>query len=82
MYNPGCGNLDRVNGDCGPNSVSVIAPIQIPFEVIIRSGNNINIQVQENTGNNVGGQSGFGKMNSNSSNLQGQSTDQDSQVIS
>ncbi len=81
-YNPGCGNFYRINGDFGANSVSVIAPIQIPFEDIITSDNKLNIQVQENTGNNVGRQSGLGNMYSDLPILQGQSTDQDSQVIS
>ena len=53
-----------------------------PFEGILGSGNNINIQVQENSGNNVGGQSGSGETYSDSPILQGQSTKQDSNVVS
>lgn len=79
-YNRGCGNLDMINGDFGANSVSDMVPIQIPFEDIIRSGNNINIQVQENSGNIAIGQSGNGNMYSDSPIFQGQSTEQDSQV--
>lgn len=43
-----------------PDSVTITVnpadspPSPPPFEGIIGSGNNINIQVQENTGNNVG----------------------------
>jgi hypothetical protein len=50
-----------------------------PFEGILESGNNINIQVQENSGNNVGGQSGSDEsMYSDPPILQEQSTQQDS----
>ena len=53
-----------------------------PFEGILGSGNNVNIQVQKNSGNNVDAQSGFGGMYSDSPIHQGQSTKQDSQVVS
>ena len=54
-----------------------------PFEGVLGSGNNINIQVQENTGNNVGGQSGEnGQLYLDSPIVQEQSTDQDSSVVS
>ena len=43
------------------DTVSVIGMMTSSFEGILVSGNNINIQVQENAGNNVGGQSGFGE---------------------
>ena len=52
-----------------------------PFEGILGSGNNINIQVQENSGNNVSAQSGFGGTYSNSPILQDQSTKQNSNVV-
>ncbi|WP_415311070.1 PKD domain-containing protein [Candidatus Nitrosocosmicus sp. FF01] len=53
-----------------------------PFSGIFGSGNNINIQVQENSGNNVGGQSGDDNMYSDSPILQDQSTEQNSSVVS
>ena len=53
-----------------------------PFEGILGSGNNINIQVQKNSGNNVGAQSGFGGTYSDSPILQDQLTKQDSHVVS
>ena len=40
------------------DTVSVIGVTPAPVEGIIDSGNNKNIQIQENTGNNVGGQIG------------------------
>ena len=52
-------------------------PTQL-FEGIAGSGNNMNIQVQDNSGNNAGGQSGFGGTYSDSPIFQGQSTEQDS----
>lgn len=61
---------------------SVIGTILPTFEGIIGSGNNINIQVQENSGNNVGGQFGDGNMYSDSPIHQVQSTEQDSRVVS
>jgi DNA-binding beta-propeller fold protein YncE len=70
-----------------PDSVTItvnhVTPVP-PLEGIIGSGNNINIQVQENTGNNAIGQagSGNGQMYSDESIFQGQSTEQDSSVIS
>ena len=57
-----------------------------PVEGIIGSGNNVNIQVQENTGNNAVGQSSSdgssGSSYSDESLFQGQSTDQSSRVVS
>ncbi|WP_458720822.1 hypothetical protein [Candidatus Nitrosocosmicus sp. R] len=47
------------------------------FEGILGSGKNINVQVQENSGNIEGGQSGAGNMYSDSSIFQGQSTEQE-----
>ena len=52
------------------------------FEGMLGSGNNINLQSQDNSGNLAGGQSSFGGSYSDSPILQGQSTNQDSQVIS
>ena len=52
------------------------------LEGIVGSGNNINIQIQENSGNNVGGQSGFGGTYSDSPIFQGQTTEQNGSVIS
>ena len=63
-----------------PDSVTIT--VGSNFEGIIDSGNNINIQVQENSGNNVGAQSGFGEKYSDSPIFQEQSKEQDSQVIS
>jgi len=65
-----------------PDSVAVT--VLYGFEGIIGSGNNINIQVQQNSGNNVGGgKSGFGeRTNSDSPILRGQATEQKSQVVS
>jgi hypothetical protein len=68
-----------------PDSVSITvnAENETPsFEGILGSGKNINVQVQENSGNIEGGQSGAGNMYSDSPIFQGQSTEQDSQVIS
>lgn len=63
------------------DTVSVIGTILPTFKGIFSSGNNINIQVQ-NSGNNVGGQSGDGISYSDSPTHQGQSTNQDSSVVS
>jgi hypothetical protein len=64
-------------------SITVNAENETPsFEGILGSGKNINVQVQENSGNIEGGQSGAGNMYSDSPIFQGQSTEQDSQVIS
>ncbi len=79
-YNPGNEHLYVVNEVS--DTVSVIGMITSSFEGILVSGNNINIQVQENAGNNVGGQSGFGGSYSDSPIHQGQSTNQDSSVVS
>lgn len=70
-----------------PNSMMVTVnpnetPTPPPFEGIVNSGNNVNIQVRENSGNNVGAQSGFGGTYSDSPILQDQSTEQRSQAIS
>ena len=46
-----------------------------PFEEILSSGNNINIQIQQNSGNNVGEQSGERNMYSDSPIFHGQSTE-------
>lgn len=79
-------NENRIESE--PDNVTItINPVNTPnppspFERILGSGNNINMQVQENTGNNVGGQSGNGQMYSDSPILQEQSTEQDSSVIS
>lgn len=63
-----------------PDSVTITVGI---FDGIVGSGNNVNIQVQENSGSNVGGQSGSGEGTySDSPILQGQSTEQGSQVVS
>ena len=74
------GNIYVVNQDS--DTVSVIGVKFLPFEGILGSGNNINIQVQENSGNNVGGQSGKRVSYSDSPVYPGQSTRQDSSVIS
>ena len=68
-----------------PDSVTItVNPSNEPpsFEEILGSGNNINIQVQENSRNNVGSQSGGdnGNMYSDSPIHQRQSTNQDSSV--
>jgi YVTN family beta-propeller protein len=71
-----------------PDSVTIIVnPSDTPsspppFEGILGSGNNFNFQIQENSGNNVGGQYGNGQMYSDESIFQGQSTQQDSSVVS
>jgi len=71
-----------------PDSVTITVnpadtpPSPPPFEGILGSGNNINIQVQENSGNNAGGQSGGAELYSDAPILQSQSTEQDSTVIS
>ena len=68
-----------------PDSVSITVNAEnetLSFEGILGSGKNINVQVQENSGNIEGGQSGAGNMYSDSPIFQGQSTEQDSQVIS
>jgi hypothetical protein len=70
---------DRVTITVDPSDSPTPSP---PFEGILGSGNNINMQAQENTGNNVGEQSGNGKMYSDSPIFQGQSTEQDSNVVS
>ena len=60
----------------------IVPPPEPPLEGIIGSGNNINIQVQENSGNNADAQSGDGDIYSDSPMFQSQSSKQDSQVIS
>ena len=67
----------------GLYTVSITWSIPSPSEDAIGFSNNINIQVQENSGNNAGGQSGGnGEMYSDSPIFQGQSTKQDSSVVS
>ncbi|WP_458720649.1 hypothetical protein [Candidatus Nitrosocosmicus sp. R] len=66
-----------------PDSVTIT--VVSNFEGIVGSGNNVNIQVQENSENNVDGQSGYaneGNMYSDSPLHQRQSTNQNSSVIS
>ena len=69
-----------------PDSVTItVSPSNNPpppFEGILGSGNNVNIQVQENSGNIAGGQSGLGETYSDSPILQDQSTKQSSNVVS
>ena len=65
-----------------PEMVSVIGTILLSFERILGSGNNINTQVQVNSGNNAGGQSDAGNRYSGFPISQGQSTEHGSQVIS
>ena len=62
--------------------VSVIGTLLLSFERILGHGNNINTQVQVNSGNNAGRQSDAGNMYSGSPIFHGQSTEHDSQVIS
>ena len=76
------GNSNMYVASSGSNLVFVIGDTSPQFEGIIGSGNNINIQVQENSGNNAGGQSGSGDNNSDSPIHQGQSTEQNSHVVS
>ena len=64
-------------------AITVNAENETPsFEGIRGSGKNINVQVQENSGNIAGGQSGAGNLYSDSPIFQGKSTDQEGQVIS
>jgi len=68
-----------------PDSVSITvnAENETPsFEGIHGSGKNINVQIQENSGNNADAQSDDGNMYSDSPIFQSQSSKQDSQVIS
>ena len=46
---------DSVTIDINPSNSPSAPP---PFEGIVGSGNNVNIQIQENSGHNSGGQSG------------------------
>ncbi|CAN5838869.1 hypothetical protein BH23THE1_BH23THE1_33360 [soil metagenome] len=64
-------------------AVNHVTPLPL-LEGIIGSGNNINVQVQENSGNNAVGQSGSGngQMYSDEFIFQEQSTSQDSSVVS
>ncbi len=66
------------------NPVTPVPPQPPSLDGIVGSGNNINIQVQENSGNSAVGQSGSGdgEMYSDSPIFQGQSTSQDSSVVS
>ena len=79
-YNPGNEYMYVTN--IQSDTVSVIGTILPTFKGIFSSSNYINIQVQENSGNNVGGQSGDGVSYSDSPIHQGQSTNQDSSVVS
>lgn len=79
-YNPVNGFRYVANIDS--DTVSVIEPIQLPLAEIISSGNNINVQLQENTGNDAGGQLGNGNSHSDENIFQGQSVNQDSSVVS
>jgi hypothetical protein len=64
-------------------TVSINWSIPPPSEDVIGFSNNINIHVQENSGNDAGGLSGGnGEMYSDSTISQGQSTKQDSSVVS
>ena len=82
-YNGGNKYLYVVNsGEPGAGTVSVIGTLIPPFSGILGSGNKINIQSQENSGDIVGGQPGFGGTYSDSPILQGQTTEQDSQLVS
>lgn len=68
----------------GSNDVSVIGEISISLEGIFGSGNNINIQIQQNTGNIVTGPASSDGSSSyaDESIFQGQSTCQNSNVVS
>ena len=82
-YNGGNKYLYVVNSwEPGAGTVSVIGTLIPPFSGIPGSGNNINIQSQENSGDIVGGQPSFGGTYSDSPILQGQTTEQDSQLVS
>ncbi len=82
-YNGGNKYLYVVNSwEPGAGTVSVIGTLIPPFSGILGSGNKINIQSQENSGDIVGGQPGFGGTYSDSPILQGQTTEQDSQLVS
>ena len=82
-YNGGNKYLYVVNsGEPGAGTVSVIGTLIPPFSGILESGNNINIQSQENSGDIVIGQPSFGGTYSDSPILQGQTTEQDSQLVS
>ncbi len=70
---------DSVTIDINPSNSPSAPP---PFEGIVGSGNNVNIQIQENSGHNSGGQSGDANLYSDSPIFQGQSTEQDSKVVS
>ena len=83
---------NELGGESLPDSVTItVDPANIhpnppprPFDGILGSGNNINLQVQDNSGDSVlGGQSGALRGTySDSPILQGQSLEQDSQAIS
>ena len=79
-FNAGNGNVYVASA--GSDAVFVIGKTSLPIDGINSSGNNINIQIQKNSGNNIGGQSGFGGTYSDSPIHQGQSTNQDSSVVS
>jgi len=88
-YNPSNGYMFVTNYGLGTVSIIGETKPNVPpsvgdiLEGSVGSGNNINIQVQENCGNNAGGQaSGDGEMYSDSPIFQEQSTKQDSSVVS
>lgn len=83
-YNPSNENIYVSNA--GSDDVSIIGTPEpsppIPEEGIIGSGNNINLQVQENTGNNAIAQDGNSFSSySDQPILQDQSTNQNSNVV-
>jgi hypothetical protein len=64
-------------------SITVNAENETPsFDGILGSGKNIDVQVQENSGNIADGQSDAGNLYSDSPIFQGKSTEQEGQVIS
>ena len=80
-YDLGNGICDMTN--LSSDSVSIMGSSPPPLEDFMDSGNNINVRVQENSGSNIGRQSGRnGEMYSDFPIFQGQSTDQDSNVVS
>ena len=76
------GNGNMYVASAGLDAVFVIGETSLPINGIKGSGNNINIQVQENFGNDIGGQSGLEGTYSDSPIHQGQSANQDSSVVS
>ena len=76
------GNGNMYVASAGLDAVFVIGETSLPINGIKGSGNNINIQVQENFGNDIGGQSDLGGTYSDSPIHQGQYANQDSSVVS